>query len=84
MSEKVKVSMFLDPEIARAAKVQAARQGVPGVSELVRKVFMCAHCGEPITDDFVVGIKMVSPETFGVFFHANRKLCRSASGAGAK
>jgi hypothetical protein len=79
MSEKVKVSMFLEPEVARAVKVQAARQGV-GVSELVGKMFICAHCGEPIADDLVVGIKL-TPGTFGVLFHANRKACRAASGA---
>lgn len=84
MSDKVKVSMFFDPDVARAVKVQAARQGVEGVSDLVRKVFLCAQCGEPITDDFVVGIKVVSPGTFGVFFHANRKACRAASGADSK
>jgi hypothetical protein len=81
MSEKVKVSMFLDPEVARAMKVQAAKQGTGGVSALVGKFFLCAHCGEPITDDFVVGIKAVAPGTFGVFFHKNRKACLNASGA---
>jgi hypothetical protein len=78
-SGKVKVSVFLDPELARAVKVQAARQGV-GVSELVGKMFICAHCGEPIEDDPVVGIKL-SPGTFCVRFHGNRKACRAASGA---
>ena len=84
MSDKVKVSMFLEPEIARAVKVQAARQGADGVSGLVRNVFLCAHCREPITDEFVVGIKMIAPGTFGVFFHANRKECRAASGTNPK
>jgi hypothetical protein len=81
MSEKVKVSLFLEPEVARALKVQAARQGAGGVSELVRRAFLCAHCGEPIVDEFVVGIKikMSAPETFGVFFHKNRKDCLLAS-----
>ncbi len=80
MSEKVKVSMFLEPELARAVKVQAARQGQEGVSGLVRQVFLCAHCQQPITDDFVVGIKLVAPDRWGVFFHANREECRAASG----
>jgi hypothetical protein len=84
MSDKVKVSMFLEPEVARAVKVQAARQGVDGVSGLVQNVFLCAHCREPITDEFVVGMKMIAPGTFGVFFHADRKKCRSASGAAPK
>jgi hypothetical protein len=84
MSNKVKVSMFLEPEVARAIKVQAARQGAEGVSGLVRNVFLCAHCREPITDDFVVGMKTLGPGTFGVFFHANRRGCRSASGAAPK
>ena len=81
MSDKIKVSMFLEPELARAVKIQAARNGQEGVSGLMRKVFRCAHCQEPITDDFVVGIKIVAPDTFGVFFHANRTECRAASGA---
>ena len=80
MTEKVKVSLFLEPEVAKAVKVQAARQGAEGVSNLVSKCFVCAHCNEPITDDFVVGIKLVAPNTYGVFFHANRKACRAASG----
>jgi hypothetical protein len=80
MSDKVKVSLFLEPDVARALKVQAARQGAGGVSELVRNTYLCAHCREPITDEFVVGIKMIAPGTFGVFFHANRKECRAASG----
>lgn len=80
MTEKVKVSMFLEPEVAKAVKVQAARQGAEGVSDLVSKVFVCAHCQEPITDDFVIGIKLVAPNKYGVFFHANRKACRAASG----
>src|SRR5262245_41532649 len=72
MAEKVKMSVFLDAEVARAAKVQAARQGADGVSQLVRAMFTCAHCDEPIAGDFVVGIKMTAPGTFGVFFHADR------------
>jgi hypothetical protein len=81
MADKVKVSLFLEPDVARAVKAQAARQGTEGVSGLVRTVFVCAHCGEPITDEFVVGIKMTAPGTFGVFFHANRAKCRAAAGA---
>ena len=81
MTEKVKVSLFLEPEIAKAVKVQAARLGSDGVSSLVSKFFLCAHCQEPITDDFVLGIKATAPNTFGVFFHANRKACRTARGA---
>jgi hypothetical protein len=79
MSDKVKVSMFLEPEVARAIKVQAARQGVEGVSGLMRNVFLCAHCRQPIIDDFVVGLKATAPGTFGVFFHANREECNLAS-----
>jgi hypothetical protein len=78
------MSVFLEPEVARAAKVQAARQGGGGVSELVRNFFVCAHCSEPIFDEFVVGIKMTAPGTFGVFFHANRDECRKAGGLGPK
>ena len=81
MNGKVKVSMFLEPEVARAVKVQAARQGQEGVSGLVRQVFRCAHCQDPINDEFVVGIKLVAPDKWGVFFHANRPDCRAASGA---
>lgn len=84
MSGKVKMSLFLEPEIAKAVRVQAARQGSDGVSELVSKVFMCAHCQDPITDDFVIGIKLIAPNVYGVFFHANRKACRVASGNNVK
>lgn len=84
MNEKVKMALFLEPEVAKAVKVQAARQGAEGVSDLVSKCFRCAHCGEPITDDFVVGIKLVAPNEYGVFFHANRKPCRAASGNASK
>src|SRR5258708_8317869 len=73
MSEKVKVSMFLEPDVARAVKMQAARQGA-GVSEIVRNVFLCAHCREPITDDFIVGApKLIAPDKYGVFYHRKRK-----------
>ncbi len=78
--QKVKVSLFVEPEVARAMKTQAARQGEDGVSKLVGKFFLCAHCNEAITDEFVVGIKAVAPGTFGVFFHANRPECRRAGG----
>ena len=81
MAEKVKVSMFLEPELAKALKIQAARHGHEGVSSLVRSAFVCAHCQEAIADDFVVGIKNISPGKFGVLFHANRKACLAASGA---
>jgi hypothetical protein len=84
MGEKVKVSLFLEPEIAKAAKVQAARLGSEGVSNLVSKLFVCANCQEPITDDFVTGIRLTEPDKYGVFFHANRKACRAASGNSAK
>jgi hypothetical protein len=80
MSEKVKVSVFLDEEVAKAAKVQAAREG-SGVSEIVRNVFLCAHCGEPITNEFVVGPpKLVAPNLYRVFFHKDRKECLKATG----
>lgn len=84
MAEKVKVSLFLEPEVAKAVKIQVARQGAEGVSDLVSKVFVCAHCQEPITDEFVVGIKLIAPNKYGVFFHANRKSCRAASGNSSK
>lgn len=77
-THKVKMSVFLEPEVARAAKVQAARQGA-GISEVVRNFFVCGHCDEPITDEFAVGIK-VTPGSFRVFFHANRDECRVAGG----
>jgi hypothetical protein len=80
MSEKIKVSLFLEPEVAKAVKIQSARIGTAGMSNIVSQCFTCAHCKEPITDDFVIGITNVSPNTFGVFFHANRNECRHASG----
>ena len=80
MSDKVKISVFLDPEVAKAVKVQAARQG-SGVSDIVRSIFSCAHCHEPIAEEFVVGIpNMITPDWYGVFFHKNRKACLAASG----
>src|SRR5713226_241727 len=80
MSEKVKVSVFLEPGIVKAGKVQAAREG-SGISAIVRNIFLCAHCGEPITDEFVVGSpKLIAPNRYGVFFHRNRKECLKASG----
>ncbi|BBP01976.1 hypothetical protein [Sulfuriferula nivalis] len=84
MVEKVKVSLFLEPEVAKALKIQAARQETEGVSDLVSRFFVCAHCQEPITDDFVLGIKLVTPNEYGVFFHANREACRAASGNNSK
>lgn len=81
MSDKVKISVFLEPEVAKAVKVQAARQG-SGVSDIVTSIFLCAHCRDPITEEFVVGIpKMIAPDWYGVFFHKNRKACLAASGA---
>lgn len=78
--EKVKVAMFLPPPIAQAVKIRAARDGT-GVSEVIGNMFQCAHCGEPITDDFVVGKpKLIAPNRFAVFFHKNRKECAAASG----
>ena len=81
MSDKVKISVFLEPEVAKAVKVQAARQG-SGVSDIVSSIFLCAHCRDPITEEFIVGIpKMITPDWYGVFFHKNRKACLAASGA---
>jgi hypothetical protein len=81
MSDKVKISVFLEPEVAKAVKVQAARQG-SGVSDIVSNIFLCAHCRDPISDEFIVGIpKMITPDWYGVFFHKNRKACLAASGA---
>jgi hypothetical protein len=78
--EKVKVAMFLPPGVAHAVKVQAARQG-GGVSELVGNMFLCAHCREPIVDEFVVGTpKLIAPNRYAVFFHKSREACAAASG----
>ena len=80
MTDKVKMSMFLPKAIAHAVKIQAARQG-SGVSELVGRMFLCAHCREPITDEFVVGKpKLIEPNRFAVLFHKNREACLAASG----
>lgn len=82
MSDKVKISVFLEPEVAKAVKIQAARQGA-GVSQIISSIFVCAHCHDPITEEFVVGIpKLITPDWYGVFFHKNRKACVAASGAG--
>jgi hypothetical protein len=78
--DKVKVSMFLDAPIAQAVKIRAARDGT-GVSEVIGKMFQCAHCREPISDEFIVGKpKQIAPNRFAVFFHKNRKECAAASG----
>jgi|ERR1700733_11412852 len=80
LEEKVKVAMFLPPGVAHAVKVQAARQG-GGVSELVSNMFLCAHCREPIVDEFIVGApKLVAPNKYAVFFHKTREACLTASG----
>jgi hypothetical protein len=80
VSEKVKVAMFLDANVAKALKMQSARQG-DGISKIIHKVFSCAHCHEPIMDEFVVGTpKLVTGDKYGVFFHANRRDCLVASG----
>jgi hypothetical protein len=80
MTNKVKVSMFLRPGVAHAIKVQAARQG-GGVSDLIGEMFLCAHCREPIADEFIVGKpKLVEPNRYAVLFHKNREACVAASG----
>jgi len=81
MSEKkTKLSMFLEPELAKAVRIQAVRQG-SGVSEIMRSVLLCAHCREPITGEFVIGDPtQVAPGKYDVFFHKDRPECRKASG----
>lgn len=80
MAAKVKVSMFLPPGLAQAIKIQAARQG-GGVSDLIGGMFTCAHCHEPISDEFVVGKpKLTEPNRYAVLFHGNREACIAASG----
>jgi hypothetical protein len=80
MAAKVKVSMFLPPGVAQAIKIQAVRQG-GGVSDLVGGMFTCAHCQEPIADEFVVGKpKLTEPNRYAVLFHGNREACIAASG----
>jgi hypothetical protein len=66
--------------VAQAVKIQAARQG-GGVSGLVGGMFTCAHCREPITDEFIVGKpKLIEPNRYAVLFHKNRHACVAASG----
>ena len=78
--KKMKISMFLEPGVAQAVKIQAARQGT-GVSEIMRSVLSCAHCREPITDEFVIGEPtLIAHGKYDVFFHKNRPTCRKASG----
>jgi hypothetical protein len=80
MADKVKVCMFLPPSVAHAIKVQAARHG-GGVSDLIGGMFICAHCREPIADEFIVGKpKLVEPNRCAVLFHRNREACVAASG----
>ena len=81
--EKVKMSVFLEADVARAAKTQAALLGAGGVSAIVRDIFTCAHCNEPITDEFVIGTSKPTSQDqdkYGVFFHKQRYACRKASG----
>jgi len=78
--DKVKVSMFLTAPIAQAVKIRAAREGT-GVSEVVANMFQCAHCREPITDDFIIGKPtLIAPNRYAVFFHKHKKECAAASG----
>jgi hypothetical protein len=78
--KKMKLSMFLEPDFAKAVKIQAARQGA-GVSEIMRSVVSCAHCHDPITDEFVIGEPtQVAQGKYNVFFHKNKPECRKASG----
>jgi len=78
--DKVKVSMFLAAPIAQAVKIRAAREGT-GVSETIGHMFQCAHCREPITDEFIVGRPTtIAPNQHAVFFHKNRKECAEAGG----
>ena len=78
--KKMKLSMFLEPDLAKAVKIQAARQGA-GVSEIMRSVLSCAHCHEPITDEFVIGEPaLIAQDKYDAFFHKNRPECRKASG----
>lgn len=78
--KKMKLAMFLEPDFAKAVKIQAARQGA-GVSEIMRSVVSCAHCHEPITDDFIIGEPaLVAQGKYDVFFHKSRPECRKASG----
>ena len=80
MSEKVKVALFLDADVAKALKIQSARQG-EGISKLIHEVFSCAHCLKPITDEFIAGEpKPVTGTRYGIFFHANKRECVEASG----
>jgi hypothetical protein len=80
MSEKVKVAVFLDADVAKALKIQSARQG-EGVSKLIHEVFSCAHCRKPITEEFIVGEpKPVTGNRYGIFFHSNNRECAVASG----
>ena len=80
--DKVKVAMFLSPEVAQAIKVQAARQRT-GVSDAVTQHYLCAHCGEPLLDEIMVGVpRPVGPEKSreSVMYHKNRDACRTAAG----
>jgi hypothetical protein len=80
MTDKVKVSMFLPPAVAHALKVQAVRQGGRSVGT-GRRLFICAHCREPIADEFIVGkSKLIEPNRYAVLFHKNRPACVAASG----
>jgi hypothetical protein len=77
---KVKVSMFLEPALADALKKRTAKQG-SGISKIMRDVFLCAHCQEPISDEFIIGSpKLIATDKYGVFFHRHREECLKASG----
>jgi hypothetical protein len=79
--EKIKVSMFLTAPIAQAVKIRAAREGT-GVSEVIANMFRCAHCREPITDEFIIGKPtLIASNRYAVFFHKNKKDCAAASGS---
>ena len=61
---------------ADIAYLRSLVTGAPDI--IVQRI--CAHCGIPITDDFVVGpARMISRSKCSVFFHKNRDNCRHAA-----
>ena len=62
-----KVSVFVDKDLRSVLKIQAARLGYRGVSEMVAAVFSCAVCKEPLLSAPRLYKKAAGKETVAAF-----------------
>jgi hypothetical protein len=73
---KKKLSVFLEPELVHAAKIQVARTGGRGVSDILASIVTCAHCKKPIENEWVVAVGVEN--SFDVFYHKDIPQCVEA------